>query len=114
MYRYGKGQRINLLQEGGVLPAQAGPLGASVKPLPPQPLHSIPEGVEPASVTGYPVVLIMALDFEHESSVLVGDHGPALGLLPGKAQRLSLLKHQPGAFTQFLGHSHIFRERQRQ
>jgi len=36
---------------------------------------------------------------------LAGDHGPAVDLLPGKAQGLSLLKRQPGAFTQFLGHS---------
>lgn len=36
---------------------------------------------------------------------LAGDHGPAFDLLPGTAQRLSLLNTQPGAFTQFLGHS---------
>ena len=40
-----------------------------------------------------------------ENEELVGDHGPALGLLPGKAEGLLLLKHQPGAFTQFSGHS---------
>lgn len=44
-----------------------------------------------------------ALDDANEE--LAGDHGSAFDLLPRKAQRLSLLNHLPGAFTQFSGHS---------
>ena len=40
-----------------------------------------------------------------ENEELVGDHGPTLGLLPGQAEGQLLLKHQPGAFTQFSRHT---------
>ncbi|WP_366521705.1 DEAD/DEAH box helicase family protein [Solidesulfovibrio sp.] len=40
-----------------------------------------------------------ALDNANEE--LVGDHGPAFDLFPGKAQGLSLLSHQPGRLHSF-------------
>ena len=45
------------------------------------------------------------MDDAHEE--LAGDHGPAFDLLPGKAERLSPLNRQPGAFTQFSGHPQL-------